>query len=76
MTNGWQVVREGRIVGPIDLTDQELRQGLHIVPVGFPFTYRDYVDEYDRRARNRQASASFLLSIVAVVVAIVAIVLR
>jgi hypothetical protein len=55
---------------PIDLSDDEVRERIRGAARSAPLGYADYVAELDRRARWRQARASFALSIVSVLIAL------
>lgn len=54
----------------IDLSDDEVRERLRAASVDTAFGYHDLVAELDRRARWRQARASFALAIVSVLIAV------
>ena len=59
-----------RSVPLIDLTDDEVRDRLRAVSTQTVFTYDDLLAELDRRARWREARASFALSVVSVAIAV------
>lgn len=54
----------------IDLSDDEVRARLRIASTQTEFGYDDLLAELDRRARWRQARASFALSAVSAVIAV------
>lgn len=56
------------------LSDAELREALDQQAGNVDYSYNGVVAEMDRRSRNRQALASFVLSVVGVVIAVVALV--
>jgi hypothetical protein len=57
-----------------DLSDAELRQALHDQAAHVIYSYNAVVAEMDRRSRDRQARASFILAAVGLVIALAAIV--
>jgi hypothetical protein len=57
-----------------DLSDVELRQALRDHAEHVVYSYNAVADEIDRRSRNRQARASFVLAAVGLVIAVAAIV--
>jgi hypothetical protein len=60
----------------IDLSDNEVRERLRIASTQTVFGYGDLLAELDRRARWRQARASFALSVAIAVGAVLVAVLR
>lgn len=59
----------------IDFSNEELRASLRQTAEHVQYAYNDIQAELDRRAANRQATASLVLSVVAVVIAVAATVL-
>ena len=58
----------------IDLTDHELRRALDAKAREVVYSYNGVVAEMDRRAARRQATASFVLSALGLVIAVAALV--
>jgi multidrug efflux pump subunit AcrA (membrane-fusion protein) len=58
----------------LSLSDTELRAELAVTAAHVTYNYNDLVAELDRRSRNRQARASFVLSAVGIVIAVVALI--
>jgi hypothetical protein len=56
-----------------DLTDDELRSELRQSAEHVSYAYNDLMAEIDRRAARRQATASFFLGVVSIVIAVVAV---
>lgn len=56
----------------IDLTDDELKAQLRRIEVHTAHGYNAVVAELDRRAANRQARESRILSVVSITIAVVA----
>ena len=57
----------------IEFSDRELREAIGRTAEHVVYSYDAYMAELDRRAANRQARASFVLSVVGLVVAIAAV---
>ena len=63
--------------GPlIDWSDEDVRAGIRTSSVHTSYAYNDYLRELERRAAERQARDSRILSIVSVAIALVVSALR
>jgi hypothetical protein len=57
----------------LELSEREIREAAARTAEDVQYSYNDYLAELDRRAANRQARASFVLSVVSVAIAVAAV---
>jgi hypothetical protein len=58
----------------IDLSDKELRAQIRTESARVTISYKALIGELDRRAQSRQARGSFILSVVSMAIAVVAVI--